>query len=67
MCCLINHVHVPVKSKLKHLPTAIPWAFEYLENFCSNSPSRGRKAVQMPHPRGGGLPYETDRDARRLA
>ena len=26
-----------------------PWAFEFLENFCSNYPSRGRKAVQMPH------------------
>ena len=24
-------------------------AFEFLENVCSNTPSLGRKAVQMPH------------------
>ena len=30
-------------------PRATPRAFEFFENFCSNSPSRGRKAVQMPH------------------
>ena len=28
-----------------------PLAFEFLENFCSNSPSGGQKAVQMPHHR----------------
>ena len=32
-------------------PRATPRAFEFLENFCSNSPSRGRKAVQIPHHR----------------
>ena len=31
--------YVPVKLKLQHPPPwAIPWAFEFLENFCSNSP-----------------------------
>ena len=43
--------YVPVTSKLQHLPRATPRAFEFLENFCSNSPSRGRKAVQIPHHR----------------
>ena len=28
-------------------PLATPRAFEFLENFCSNSPLTGRKAVQM--------------------
>ena len=34
----IGHAYVPVKSKLQHPPQATPWAFEFLENFCSNSP-----------------------------
>ena len=36
--------NVPVKSKLQHPPRA------FLENFCSNPTSLGRKAVQMPPP-----------------
>ena len=32
------HIYVPVKSKLQHPPWATPQAFEFLENFCSNSP-----------------------------
>ena len=32
-------------------PPGNPRAFEFLANFCSNSPSRGRKVVQMPHHR----------------
>ena len=42
-----RELNVPVKSKLQHPPRA----FEFLEHFCSNSPSRGRKAVEMPHHR----------------
>ena len=34
-----------------NIPPGNPRAFEFLENFCSNYPSRGRKAVQMPHHR----------------
>ena len=37
-----------VKSKLKHPPRTSSRAFEFLENVWSNSPSRDRKAVQMP-------------------
>ena len=44
---IVKLSNVPVKSKLQHPPRA----FEFLEKFCSNSPSRGRKAVQMPHHR----------------
>ena len=43
--------NVPVKSKLQHPPRVTPRAFEFLGIFCSNPPSSGRKAVQMPHPR----------------
>ena len=42
---------VPVKSKLRHFLTGKPRTFEFLENFCSNPPSPGQKAVQMPHQR----------------
>ena len=43
--------YVPVKSKLQHPPRATPRAFEFLENFWKIPPSRGRKAVRMPHHR----------------
>ena len=46
----IDEFNVPVKSKLQHPPH--PRAFEFLENFCPNSPLTGRKAVQMPPPPG---------------
>ena len=36
--------YVPVKSKLQHSPRAAPRAFEFLENFCSNSPLTGPKS-----------------------
>ena len=29
-------------------PWATPWAFEFLENICSNPPLSGQKAVQIP-------------------
>ena len=35
---IVSDPYVPVKSKLQH---SIPWAFEFLENFCSNSPLPG--------------------------
>ena len=58
--------YVPVKSKLKHPPQATPCAFEFLENFCSNSPLLRPKScsntplynvspfqlIKCPHPRG---------------
>ena len=34
------HVNVPVKSKL----WKSPWAFEFLENFCSNASLTGPKS-----------------------
>ena len=43
--------NVSVKSKLKHPPRATPRAFEFLENFCSNSPLPRLKSFQMPHHR----------------
>ena len=35
--------YVPVKSKLQHPPHP-PGAFEFLENFCLNSPLTGPKS-----------------------
>ena len=33
------------------LPRATPWAFEFLENFCSNFPlHRAEKRFKCPHP-----------------
>ena len=49
---LLAICYVPVKSKLEHppgSPPGAPRAFEFLENFWKIPPSRGRKAVQMPH------------------
>ena len=40
-----------------YLPRATPRAFEFLENFCSNSPLTGPKAVQMPPPPGKSPDY----------
>ena len=54
-CCTSNaetwQGYVPVKSKLQHPSRATPRAFEFLENFWKIPPSRGQKAVQMPHHR----------------
>ena len=46
--------YVPVKSKLPQSPPGgwFPRAFEFLENFCSNSTLPGPKAVQMSPPSG---------------
>ena len=49
---LIILYYVPVKSKLQHPSPGNPRAFEFLENYCSNSPSPGQKTVQMPPPSG---------------
>ena len=43
--------NVPLKSKLTHPPRATRRAFQFLENFCSNSPLPRPKAVQKPHHR----------------
>ena len=47
---LVLSTDVPVNRSF-NIPRC-PWAFEFLENFGSNSPSPGRKAVQMPPPPG---------------
>ena len=36
-----HHGYVSVKSKLQHPPRANPRAFDFLENYCSNSPLPG--------------------------
>ena len=50
---IIFDCYVSVKSKLQHTPPpqANPRAFDSFENYCSNSPLPGEKAVQMPHTR----------------
>ena len=70
--CLLRNIfkksygqaYVPVKSKPQHPPPGSPRAFEFLEKFCSNPPSPGRKAVQMPPPvrafEGGARAYFPD-------
>ena len=45
-------MYVPVKSKLKHPPPGNPRAFEFLENFCSNSPLTGPKSCLNASPPG---------------
>ena len=40
---------------LQHPPRATPWAFEFLENFCSNSPLTGPKSCSNA-PTPGQLP-----------
>ena len=40
---LLLTAYLPVKSKLQHPPRANPRAFEFLKNFCSNSPLTGPK------------------------
>ena len=37
-CVDLLSLYVPVKSKLKHPARTTPWAFEFLEHFCSKSP-----------------------------
>ena len=49
--------YVPVNEASTSLPRATPRAFEFLENFCSNSPLTGPKAVQMPPPPGKSPDY----------
>ena len=41
--------NVPVKSKLKHPSRATPGHLNFWKSFVQIPPSRGRKAVQMPH------------------
>ena len=41
--------NVPVKSKLKHPPGLPPRHLNFWKIFVQIPPSRGRKAVQMPH------------------
>ena len=44
--------NVPVKSKLKHPPSRqTPGHFNFWKIFAQIPPSRGQKAVQMPHHR----------------
>ena len=46
---LTGRINVPVKAKLQHPPGNPPGHLNFLENFCSNPPSPGQRAVQMPH------------------
>ena len=42
--------YVPVKSKLQHAPPGNPRAFDFFENYCSNSPLPGPKCrSNAPH------------------
>ena len=46
----VSAVYVPVKSKLKHpAPGQPPRHLNFWKIFVQIPPSRGRKAVQMPH------------------
>lgn len=46
----VERTNVPVKSKLEQPPRANPRAFEFLENFCSNPPSRVKELFKCPTP-----------------
>ena len=42
--------YVSVKSKLQHPPPGKPRAFDFFENYCSNSPLPGPKCrLNAPH------------------
>ena len=46
-----GQIIVPVKSKLQHPPRQPPGHLNFWKIFVQIPPSRGRKAVQMPHHR----------------
>ena len=51
-CERLSSTHnVPVKSKLQHPPRATPGHLNFWKIFVQIPPSRGRKAVQLPHHR----------------
>ena len=49
-CQKKQYAYVSVKSKLQHPPRATPLAFDFFENYCSNSPLPGPKCrSKAPH------------------